>query len=316
MRFFSQSARALDKARRISFLKEEKRISLKRKCELLNVNRSGLYYEKQMVLDLDDGIAEEIQNIYLKYPFYGYRKIHATLLREGYIINRKKVQRLMQENKLRAICPKRRTSVRDKSHAVYPYLLKNMEIVQPNQAWQVDITYIKIKGGFIYLICFVDIYSRKVMGSHLSTLLDTDACLIALKNALKKAMPEIINSDQGCQFTSELWCEMLKNLGIKISMDGKGRWADNIYIERLWRTIKYELFYLYRFETVHEARIAVMQYIEFYNTERPHQTLGYRVPEEVYNQYLNKRIMIDEIEQGLPFAEVTNNFQIFAHFLS
>ncbi len=299
----------------MALLKSEKRLSLKRKCELLNINRSGLYYKKQPVCDYDE-LVQEIQDIYLNQPFFGYRKVHAVLSRSGRIINKKKVQRLMQANNLRAIVPKRYISSRNKAHKIYPYLLKGMNIIQPNQAWQVDITYIKIKCGFVYLICLIDVYSRKVMGWHLSTLLDTDACLIALRNALGNGIPEIINSDQGCQFTSEAWCENLKELDILISMDGKGRWADNIYIERLWRTIKYELFYLYRFDTVQEARIAVAHYIRFYNTERPHQSLGYEVPEFVYNQCLKSKNMLKEVKQVLPFAGVENHSEIFANFLS
>ena len=316
MRFFIQSARTLDKDKRVALLKAEKRISLKKKCELLNLNRSGLYYKKQPVCDYSE-LVQEIQSIYLAQPFFGYRKVHVILSRSGYAINKKKVQRLMQENNLRAIVPKRNIYSRNKAHKIYPYLLKRIDIIRPNQAWQVDITYIKIKSGFVYLICLIDVYSRKAMGWHLSTLLDTDSCLIALHNALENGeIPEIINSDQGSQFTSDLWCAKLKAHDIQISMDGKGRWADNIYIERLWRTIKYELFYLYRFETVQEARIAVANYFKFYNTKRPHQSLSYKVPEIVYNQGLQCKLLLKEVKQILPFAGVNNNSQIFANFLS
>ena len=299
----------------MALLKAEKRISLKRKCELFNINRSGLYYKKQPVCAYNE-LVREIQDIYLNQPFFGYRKVHAVLSRSGRIINKKKVQRLMQVNNLRAIMPKRHLSSRNKAHKTYPSLLKGINVIRPNQAWQVDITYIKIKCGFVYLICLIDVFSRKVMGWHLSTLLDADACLIALRNALENGIPEIINSDQGCQFTSEAWCEKLKELDIQISMDGKGRWADNIYIERLWRSIKYELFYIYRFDTVQEARIATSHYIRFYNTERPHQSLGYEVPEIVYNQCLKSKKMLKEVKQVLPFAGVENYSEIFANFLS
>ena len=227
----------------------------------------------------------KIRTIYTEKPFYGYRKICVDLSRKGHVVNRKRVQRLMQLMGLKSVCPKKRTTVRNKAHAIYPYLLKNLDIVRPNQAWQVDITYIKIRTGFVYLICLIDVCSRKIMGWHISTFLDTGACERALDAALLKATPEIINSDQGCQFTSDSWCNKLIERGITVSMDGKGRWADNIYIERLWRSIKYELVYLYRFDTVSEVRNAISSYIEFYNTDRPHQSLQYRTPSEIYREF-------------------------------
>lgn len=242
----------------------------------------------------------EIREIYTEKPFYGYRKICADLARKGRVVNRKKIQRLMQAMELKAVYPKKNTTVCNKAHAVHPYLLKNLDIVYPNQVWQVDITYIKTKAGFIYLICLIDIYSRKIMGWNVSTFLDTSSCISALEMALIEACPEMINSDQGCQFTSDIWCKRLVASGIKISMDGKGRWADNIYIERLWRSVKYELVYLYRFETVSDARNAIANYIEFYNTDRPHQSLRYKTPNKIYREFENAKNLEKQVDLLTP----------------
>ena len=182
--------------------------------------------------------------------------------------------------------------------------------------WQVDITYIKIRGGFVYLICLIDVYSRRIMGWNLSTFLDTVACQLALENALLKAKPEIINSDQGCQFTSESWCNMLTHNSIKISMDGKGRWADNIYIERLWRTIKYELVYLHRFESVDDIRRELSHYIPFYNTIRPHQSLKYCTPDNVYKEHQSVESITEKPRVFLPHLGEEYDSQIFVKILS
>ena len=188
----------------------------------------------------------------------------------------------MQANNRRAIYPQKRTTIRNLQHKVYPYLLRGLKIVRPNQVWQVDITYVKVGNGFIYLTCIIDVFSRKVMGRSFSTFLDTASCLEALRDALKHGIPEIINSDQGCQFTSAAWIETLTALGILISMDGKGRWADNVFIERLWRTIKQESARLHRFETVDQARLVIDKFIVFYNSQRFHQSLNYHVPDHIY----------------------------------
>lgn len=261
-------------------------------------------------------LMNEIHDIYNEWAFYGYRKIHAVLKTRGYKVNRKKVQRLMQLMGLKAVWPSKKTSVRDYKQAVHPYLLKDLVIDHPNQVWQVDITYIKIKTGFVYLVCLIDVYSRRIMGWSLSVFLDTSSCEQALAMALNTAKPGIINSDQGCQFTSDSWCEMLTQRGIKISMDGKGRWADNVYIERLWRTIKYELVYLHRFETVTEAKNAIASYIDFYNTQRPHQALEYKVPDKVYKEFEYVKHVDVEVESIVPFLGVNNNSQIFYGKLS
>lgn len=222
----------------------------------------------------------------------------------------------MQLMSLKAVGPKKRTTIRDKNHAVYPYLLNNIDIVRPNQVWQIDITYIKMKSGFIYLVCLVDVCSRRIMVWEVSTFLDTPMCEKALECVLLEAKPEIINSDQGSQFTSNRWCAKLICNGIKISMDGKGRWADNIYVERLWRTIKYELVYLHRFENINEARKAIANYVQFYNTSRPHQSLGYRVPDAVYKEFENIRDMNKKLDVVLPLLGIRNDLQIFSKKLS
>ena len=275
-----------------------------------------MYYEKKPVTGDDVVLMNEIHDVYSKWSFFGYRKIHAILRSRGYRANRKKVQRLMQLIGLRAVWPGKKTSVRDYKQAVHPYLLKDLVIDRPNLVWQVDITYIKIGTGFVYLVCLIDVYSRRIMGWNVSVFLDTDSCKQALGTALPSGKPEIINSDQGCQFTSEGWCDLLKQNNIKISMDGKGRWADNVYVERLWRTIKYELVYLHRFETVTEVRNAIAAYIDFYNTQRPHQALGYKVPDEVYKEFEYVKHVDQEVEVTVPFLGSNYNSQIFCEKLS
>jgi putative transposase len=280
-------------------------VTIQRQCELLNVSRSSVYY-KPIIVEKDDAeTMNVIRDIYVQHPYYGYRRITVELRKQGYLVNHKRVLSLMLLAGIKAIYPGKNTSLRNKRHKVYKYLLKNLKIERPNQAWQVDITYVKIKGGFLYVFCLIDVFSRKIMGFSVSTFLDTEPCLEALKNALRKAKPEIINSDQGCQFTSEPWTSYLIIMEIKISMDGKGRWADNIYIERLWRALKYELVYLNSFETVEEFEKALAQYIEFYNHERPHQALNYHTPQQVYElgTIPTKRELFDSF---VLFSNLTN----------
>ena len=300
----------------MELLEHEEQLSIKLKCDLLSINRSGLYYEKKTVTHDDVSLMNEIQDIYGEWPFYGYRKIRAVLAMRGHPVNRKKVQRLMQLMEIKAVHPPKKTTIRDNKQAVFPYLLKDFEIKSPNQVWQVDITYIKIRTGFIYLVCLIDVYSRRIMGWCVSIFLDTLSCEQALTMALKNAIPDIINTDQGCQFTSESWINMLVQHNIRISMDGKGRWADNVYIERLWRTIKYELVYLYRFETVSDARNAIESYIGFYNTQRPHQALGYKTPAAVYKEFEYVTHTDKKLDITTPHLGPTNNSQIFWEKLS
>ena len=260
-----------------------KLLDLKKKCELLNVVRSAMYYRQRSAINNGQEIMNKIREIYQDSPYYGYRRITVGLRQKGFVVNHKKVQSLMMLLGIKAIYPGKKTTIRNSEHKVFPYLLRGLKIERPNQVWQVDITYIKIRSGFVYLVCLIDVFSRKIMGWALSTFLDTASCLEALNNALKYGTPDIVNSDQGCQFTSALWVKKLTEEGIFISMDGKGRWADNVYVERLWRTIKYENVFLHSFDTVGQARIALRNFIAFYNQKRFHQALNYHTPNAIYD---------------------------------
>lgn len=226
----------------------------------------------------------EIIEISRIHPYYGYRRITILLKDKGYIINSKKVRRLMLLGGIKVIYPVPKTSLSNKADYKHPYLLKGLPILEANQVWSTDITYIKMSRGFVYLHAIIDVYSRYIVGWKLSVSLEAQASIDMLKESLSNGfIPKIINSDQGCQFTSEQWINTLKESGIQISMDGKGRFLDNIYIERFWRSLKQEKVYITPFETVKEARLQIGNYIEFYNNERPHQSLNYKVPAELYN---------------------------------
>jgi putative transposase len=262
--------------------KNSGKLSIRHQCELLEINRSSYYYESTTTTRDDVELMNEIREIWASHPFYGYRRIANHLKALGKIVNRKRVQRLMQIMGLSALHPKPKTSVKNNAHAVYPYLLKDLSIERPNQAWMVDITYLKLDKGFMYLVALIDVFSRYVVSWRLSNTLHTDFCLDALWSGLSNAKPEIINSDQGCQFTSDAWVEALKDAEIKISMTSTGRCLDNIYIERFWRSLKYEEIYLNDYDSVAELKRAVAEYIEFYNHKRFHQSLDYKTPAEVY----------------------------------
>lgn len=256
---------------------------MRRCCELLRLNRSTLYYEEKGLEIEDVELLNVIRDAWERYPFYGYRRITKELReKQGIIVNRKRVQRLMVLGGIQAIHPGPNTSKRNQLHATYPYLLKDVEMTHANQAWMIDITYLRMPSGFMYLVALIDVYSRYVVGWALSSTLETDFCIDALKSGLKYAIPEIINSDQGCQFTSEEWVNFLQEWNIKISMTGKGRCTDNIYIERFWRSFKREEFYLNEYESVKELKKAIGAYMEFYNRHRWHQSLGYKTPASVY----------------------------------
>jgi len=249
---------------------------------LLGLNRSTLYY-KEKPADIDDiDLLNAIRDVWERLPFYGYRRITRELRAKGIKVNRKRVQRLMAWGGIQAIHPGPNTSKRNKQHAVYPYLLRDLDITHANQAWMVDITYLRMPDGFMYLVALIDVHSRYVVGWSLSNTLETGFCIDALKSGLVHAEPEIINSDQGCQFTSDVWINFLRAQGIKVSMTGKGRCIDNIYIERFWRSFKREEFYLNEYQSVSELRKAIGAYIEFYNQRRWHQSLEYKTPAEVY----------------------------------
>jgi len=295
-------------------------LSVRKQCLLLAVTRSQVYYSSKRVDEDVVTIMNEMRELYEKHPFYGYRRMHVALKQKGYIINRKKVQRLMKLAGIQAIYPRKKTTTRNILHKVYPYLLRNIKLDHPNAAWGVDLTYIRMKSGFVYLVGMIDIFSRRIMGWSLSVFLEVQPCLDAYNKAIALAKPEILNSDQGCQFTSEAWTTKLMEDGVKISMDGKGRWADNIHIERFWRSLKYESVYLQSFETIAQARIAITQYIDFYNHQRPHQALGYKTPDEIYQQYFRKheREVINKEKKPLAIlvGEKTEDSQIQATFWS
>ncbi len=272
------------KERRALAKKPNRLISQRRRASLLAVNLSGLYVKRKPMSACEVTLMNEIQDIYAIHPFKGYRRICYDLQDKGYPVNHKRVLRLMRVMGLQAIYPKKNLSKRRQEDAVYPYLLKDFPPQKPHDCWSVDITYLKISTGFVYLTALIDVVSRHIMGWHLSPYLDTDSCLKALEMAIGAGFkPEIINSDQGCQFTSQEWTYNLSLLRIIISMDGKGRCLDNIFIERFWRSLKYEEVYLKTYESVGEARQEIGKYIEWYNTKRRHQGLGYITPLQAVN---------------------------------
>ena len=258
------------------------RISLRRQCDLLGLSRSTAYYRPCVENPASLALKEVIDRQYTKTPFYGTARMTAQLRRGGWRVNVKRVRRLMREMGLSAIYPKPRLSLSNQAHPKYPYLLRGVTVDRPDQVWCADITYIRLRGGFAYLTAVMDWYSRYVLSWELSNTLDATFCLEALERALAISQPEIFNSDQGAQYTGEAFTGRLKKANVQISMDGRGRVYDNIFVERLWRSIKYEEVYLHDYQTVTAARIHLSNYFEFYNNERPHETLGYQTPHEVY----------------------------------
>lgn len=253
-------------------------------CSLAGVSRSGLYYVHREETEENLEFMRLLDEQYTRTPFYGVRRMHLWLIRKGYEINPKRVRRLLRQMGLEAIYAKPRLSKPAPGHRIYPYLLRGLPIIRPNQVWGTDITYIRMQHGFVYLVAIMDWFSRYVMSWELSVTLDMSFCMTALGWALRRAKPEIFNSDQGAQFTSEIFTELLLTEGVQISMDGRGRAMDNIFVERLWRTVKYEEVYLKDYRNVQEAVESLRDYFRFYNCERPHQSLGYQTPEEVYFQ--------------------------------
>jgi putative transposase len=252
-------------------------------CRLLELSRSSVYYRAVPTPEADLALMRRIDEIHLKLPFYGSRRLRDQLHREGQKVNRKKVQRLMHLMGISALYPKRRTSLPDQGHRIYPYLLRDLAIERPNQVWCADICYIPMARGFLYLVAIMDWASRKVLAWRLSNTLDTEFCVDALEEALSRhGTPEIFNTDQGAQFTSDAFTTVLKDAGVRISMDGKGRWIDNVFIERLWRSLKYEEVYLKAYENVAQAIRGIGDYFDLYNDERPHQALARLTPNEVY----------------------------------
>ncbi|OGI60287.1 MAG: integrase [Candidatus Muproteobacteria bacterium RIFCSPHIGHO2_01_FULL_61_200] len=264
--------------------RDEPALPVTRQCELLALPRSSAYYERgPAVSDEDLRLMRLLDELHLKYPFMGSRRLRDELKKLGVIANRKRVQRLMRLMGLEALYPRKRTSVPNKAHRVFPYLLRDLLIDRPNQVWATDITYIPMQRGFLYLVAIIDWASRAVLSWRLSTTMEVDFCVEALEEAIARyGVPEIFNTDQGAQFTSEAFLGVLERNQIRISMDGKGRWRDNVFVERLWRSVKYEEVYLKAYETVHEARSSLAKYFDFYNHERGHQSLNRQTPWLVY----------------------------------
>ena len=259
-------------------------LSLVRQCALLGVSRSSVYYRPRAASQEDLSLMGEIDRQYLETPFFGSRRMKAWLERRGMPVSRKRVQRLMRAMGLRAIYRRPSTSRRSPEHPVYPYLLRNVRITRPNQVWAADITYLPMARGFLYLVAVMDWHSRYVVAWRLSNTLEAGFCAEALEEALGKGQPEVFNTDQGSQFTSPEFTQVLQDRGVRISMDGKGRYQDNIFVERLWRTVKYEEVYLKAYSSVLEARKGLEDYFRFYNGLRPHQALGYRTPAQVFHE--------------------------------
>jgi len=259
-------------------------LSMRRQCELLGVNRSSLYYEPVEPDAEELELMRRMDELHLKHPFFGSRMMTRTLKAEGVLVNRKRVQRLTRLMGLESTAPKPNTSKPAPEHAVYPYLLRNLKVSRVNQVWAADITYIPMARGFVFLVAIIDWYSRRVLAWRLSNTLETSFCVEALHEALARyGCPEIFNTDQGSQFTSEEFTDALLDRGIKISMDGQGRWLDNIFVERLWRSLKYEEVYLYAYDTVQVARASIARYFDFFNDQRPHKALGYQTPASFYD---------------------------------
>ncbi|MGI0062317.1 MAG: IS3 family transposase [Nitrosotalea sp.] len=258
-------------------------LSVLEQCLLLSLSRSSYYYRPRPLNEYDMLLMRLVDEMYTKYPFYGSRRITAELERAKYVVNRKRIQGIMQNLGLAGNQPGPQTSKSHPSHPKFPYLLRGVDIVRPLQAWSTDITYIRLPEGFVYLTAVIDWYSRLVLSSRLSNSLEGSFCLEALEEAIEiYGQPEIFNTDQGVQYTCQEFVEAILGRGIRFSMDGRGRALDNIFVERLWRSLKYEEVYLHDYQSVGEARSKIERYFAFYNKERPHQSLGYRTPYEVH----------------------------------
>jgi putative transposase len=267
----------------------DEQTSVRRQCELLGVSRSSVYYVPVEPDAEELELMRRIDEIHLEFPFYGSRSIARELREKGYRANRKRVQRLMRLLGLESVAPKPNTSKPNQEHPVYPYLLRGLTISRPNQVWAADITYIPLARGSAYLVAIMDWHSRRVLSWRLSNTLDASFCVEALQEALSRfGRPEIFNSDQGSQFTAVDFTALLLAAGVKISMDGKGRCIDNVFVERLWRSLKYEDVYLKDYTNLVEARAGISRYFHFYNTRRRHQALGHQTPADFYDGLLGR----------------------------
>jgi len=281
----------MNAAERARWIEQGDEVPLATQCELAGVPRSTVYRRREAAARAQCGDEEDLQlralidEEYTSRPFYGSRRMVVFLRGRGYRVNRKRVQRLMREMGLAGMAPGPATSKPQPGHKVYPYLLRGVAVTRPNQVWSTDITYIRLAKGFAYLVAIIDWYSRKVLAWRISNSMDAAFCVDCLEDALRHhGKPEVFNSDQGSQFTSSAFTGVLKREGVAISMDGRGRALDNIFVERLWRNVKYEDVYLKGYATMAELTVGLAQYFAFYNAERPHQALGYETPELVYRE--------------------------------
>ena len=258
-------------------------VPVKHQAELLDLSRSSVYYEPRAISDRDLVLMRRLDELHLQWPFYGSRKLAAQLQREAQEVGRRHVTTLMRRMGIEAMYRRPRTSIPARGATIYPYLLSGLTVDRANQVWSSDITYLPMAHGFMYLVAILDVASRKVLTFRLSNTLTADFCVEALEEAMSRfGRPEIFNTDQGSQFTSDEWIKVLEDAGVAISMDGKGRWIDNVFIERLWRSVKYEEVYLHAYTTGTDARTALTRYFRFYNAVRSHQSHDYRTPDEVY----------------------------------
>ena len=263
--------------------KTDSNLSISTQCKLLDLNRTSVYYKKQSPKELEIEIKHTIDHLHTEHPAWGTRRITATLVAKGYHIGRKLVRRYMQEMRIYAIYPKPNLSLPNKQNKTYPYLLRNLPITTPNQVWSIDITYIPMGRSFMDLTAIIDWYSRYIVGYELSDTLQVESVITCVNRAIKHyGKPEIINSDQGSQFTSLEYTTLLKSNDIRISMDGKGRWADNVIIERFFRTLKYDDIYIYHYERPKDLRSGINRFMKLYNEEHPHQAHNYQTPYQVY----------------------------------
>jgi putative transposase len=280
--------------------RQDARLSIRRQCALLGVARSGVYRPSVPANDNDLLVMRRLDELFTAWPFLGSRRMAKMLKEEGFAINRKRVQRLMRKMGIAALGPKPRTTRPQPGHKIFPYLLRNLTIDRPNQVWAADITYIPIGRGFLYLVAIIDWASRAVLAWRLSNTMDGAFCVAALQEALARhGRPDIFNTDQGSQFTSQAFTGRLQSAGIKISMDGRGRWMDNVFIERLWRSLKHEDVYLKGYSDGREARAGIGEWIAFYNERRLHQALGYRAPMAMWRQGISAVLGQEAVDMPL-----------------
>lgn len=261
------------------------KLPVNKQCRILKLSRSSIYYQPRPITELTLKLMRRIDELHLEYPFAGSRMLREMLFKEGWKVGRRRVRTLMKKMGISALYRKPNTSKPRPGHTIYPYLLRDMEITRPNQVWAADITYIPMKKGFVYLFAVMDWYSRRVLAWQLSNTLSADFCVDTVEEAMQiHGRPEVFNTDQGSQFTSVKFTDLLKENRVSISMDGKGCWRDNVFVERLWKTIKYEEVYLKAYDSVSDARRSLQKYLDFYNRVRPHSTHGGCTPDEMYRK--------------------------------